>query len=317
MSTIGGSSQSSTTTAQSGPAKSLAGLPTSAWIMIALLAAGVLAMFFRWILKQHDHSWTALQDWGHAYVIPALSIYLIWLKRAEIMAERPQPFWPALSTLLLGLMCYAFFIVGVPNHMFQGASLILTLESLALFLLGPRIFRHLFLPIALLGFGVTISEQIMNTVTFRLQLIASQGAWFVLSIIGGIFSFIVELEGNTLTVAGNKLNVAEACSGMRMVVSFYALAAAVGVLGCNHWWQRTALFLLAGPVAILMNIVRVAVLGLLSLYNMDLAAGEAHMMIGTLLLLPSLLLFMSVVWALNKIVDDEPAKLATVKGTSQ
>lgn len=303
MSTVGSSSQTSANLS----AKRSGGLSTSAWIMIAVLAAGIIGMYFRWFLKQHDYSWHALQDWGHAYVIPGLSIYLIWLKRAEIMAETIRPFWPALSTFLLGLMCYVFFIVGVPNHMFQGVALVLTLQSLSLFLLGPRIFRHLFLPIALLVFAVTISQQVMDNITFRLQLIASQGAWFVLSIFGGLFNFNVDLEGNTLTVAGNKLNVAEACSGMRMVVSFFALAAAVSLLGCKHWWQRVALMLLAGPVAILMNIVRVAVLGLLSLYNMNLAAGEAHMMIGTLLLLPSLLLFMSVVWALNKIVDDEPS----------
>jgi exosortase len=301
------SSQSSHVGATHARQGALLGLSGVSWVMVGVLAVAFFSMFFRWIFKQHDHSWNALEDWGHSYVIPLLSVYLIWLKRDAIFMHRPQPFWPALSALLLGLMCYLFFIVGVANHMLQGVALILTLQAIALFLLGPRIFRHLFLPIALLVFSVTISEQIMNTVTFRLQLIASQGAWFVLSIFGGIFNFIVDLQGNTLTVAGNKLNVAEACSGMRMVVAFYALAAAVSVLGCRHWWQRVALLLLAGPVAIFMNIIRVAVLGLLSLYNTNLAAGDAHMMIGTILLLPSLLLFMGVVWALNKIVDDEPS----------
>jgi len=146
----------------------------------------------------------------------------------------------------------------------------------------------------------------MIKVTFQLQLIASKGAWLMLNIIGSIFGFLVDLEGNTLSVGGAKLNVAEACSGMRMVVAFYALAAAVGVLGCRHWWQRIALILMAAPVAIFMNVVRVAVLGLLSLGNVNLAAGEAHMLIGTLLLIPSLALFLSVVWALNKIIDETP-----------
>lgn len=275
--------------------------------MTALLGLAFMGMFFRWVFKQHDHSWSALEDWGHAYLIPGLSAYLIWMKRREILAEPLTPFWPAFAPFLLGLMCYLFFIVGVPNHMLQGVSLILTIHAVALLLTGPRIFRHLFLPLAMLVFAVTVSEQIMNIVTFRLQLIASQGSWFLLSIIGGMFNFIVDIEGNTLSVGGNKLNVAEACSGMRMLVAFYALAAAVAVLGCRHWWQRIALFLLAGPVSILMNVVRVTVLGLLSLANVNLAAGEAHILIGTLLLIPSLLLFMGVVWALNKLIDDEPA----------
>jgi exosortase/archaeosortase family protein len=92
-----------------------------------------------------------------------------------------------------------------------------------------------------------------------------------------------------------------------MVVAFYALAAAVGVMGCRHWWQRIALLLMAGPVAIFMNVVRVTVLGLLSLRDPNLAAGDAHMMIGTLLLVPSLALFLAVVWTLNRLVEDEPA----------
>ena len=274
---------------------------------VGLLAA-FAAMFFRWLLKQHEHSIGSLEDWGHAYAIPFLSLYMIWLKREELSKLTPKPFWPGLAPFLLGLMCYLFFVVGVPNHMMQGVSMILTIQAIALLVAGPRIFRHLFLPIAFMIFSVTISEQIMIKVTFQLQLIASKGAWVMLSVIGSVFGFLVDLDGNTLSVGGNKLNVAEACSGMRMVVAFYALAAAVAVLGCRHWWQRVALLLLAAPVAIFMNVIRVAVLGLLSLKNVNLAAGEAHMLIGTLLLIPSLALFLAVVWALNKIVDeDEPA----------
>jgi len=293
-------------------------LARSTWIMIGLLSLAFAGMFFRWIAKQHEHSWGALEDWGHAYLIPGLAVYLIWLKRKDILVSSPRAFWPALAPFLLGLMCYLFFIVGVPNHMLQGVSLILTLQSIALLLLGPRTFRFLFLPIMMLIFSVTVSERIMNDVTFRLQLIASEGSWFLLSIIGGIFNFIVDLNGNMLNVGGNNLSVAEACSGMRMLVAFYALAAAVAVLGSKHWWQRIALILLAGPVSILMNIIRVVVLGLLSLANVNLAAGEAHILIGTILLVPSLLLFMGVVWALNKIVhEDEPLPNAGSSATKE
>jgi hypothetical protein len=274
--------------------------------MCGIAGAAFIAMFFRWMLKQHEHSSGSLEDWGHAYVMPLLAGYLIWLKREEISKEEIRPFWPALAPFLLGLMCYLFFIVGVANHMLQGFAMVLTLEAMALLVTGPKVFRHLFLPIAFLIFSITLSEQIMIKVTFQLQLIASKGAWLMLNIIGSIFGFLVDLEGNTLSVGGAKLNVAEACSGMRMVVAFYALAAAVGVLGCRHWWQRIALILMAAPVAIFMNVVRVAVLGLLSLGNVNLAAGEAHMLIGTLLLIPSLALFLSVVWTLNKLVDESP-----------
>jgi exosortase len=274
--------------------------------MLAVLGVAFVAMFFRWILKQNEHSWGSLEDWGHAYLIPGVSAYMILQRREQLAKLTPVAFWPGLAPFVLGLVCYLFFIVGVANHMLQGVAMVLALEGAALLILGPKIFRHLFLPIAFLLFSITLSEQIMIKVTFQLQLIASKGAWVMLNMIGSIFGFLVDLDGNTLSVGGNKLNVAEACSGMRMVVAFFALAAAAGLLGCRHWWQRVALLMMAAPVAVFMNVVRVAVLGLLSLSNANLAAGEAHMMIGMLLLIPSMLLFLAVVWTLNKLVDEDP-----------
>lgn len=173
---------------------------------------------------------------------------------------------------------------------------------------GPRMMKLVFPAIAYLGMGITVSQAIMLKVTWPLQQLASQGAWVMLSVVGGLSGFAVDVDGNTLTVTNGAgeafpLNVAEACSGMRMVVAFYALGAAAALLGCSLWWQRIALLLLAGPVALLMNMVRVTVLGLLTLVDPNLAAGNAHTLIGTILLVPSLGLFLGVVWALNRVVD--------------
>jgi exosortase len=208
--------------------------------------------------------------------------------------------------LSLGVACYFYFVLGVPNHMLQGASVLLTLAGLCLLLLGTRVFEIIFLPLSYLAFGVTLADQVMTKMTFPLQLIATKGAWLILKVISlpGTW-FIVEARGNVLEITHNgvtnPLNVAEACSGMRMVVAFVALASAVAILSSPQWWQRAALVILAVPVAVLMNVVRVAVLALASLLNVDLAAGNAHMVIGTILLVPGLGLFLLVDKALKKI----------------
>ena len=89
----------------------------------------------------------------------------------------------------------------------------------------------------------------------------------------------------------------------------WLLWAIVAVVLCRHWWQRTALVLLAVPVALLMNMVRVSGLGLLTMVNKDLATGDAHMLIGTILLFPSLLLFLWIVALLNRtVIDDDRRK---------
>ncbi len=272
-----------------------------------LLVVAFGGLFFRWFRVQNLVSSTQLEDWGHAYVIPILSGYMVWKWRNEIAAIRPAVFWPGLAPFLLGIASYFWGVVGIKNHMFQGFSIILTVFGLTLLLLGPAIARYVFLPIVFLVFAVTVSERIMIELTFPLQLAASQGGYLVLSLIGAAAGFSVDVKGNLIEIIdstgqSHPLNIAAACSGMRMVVAFFALAGATALLGCRMWWQRVALMLLATPVAIIINTGRVSVLGLLSLWDSNLASGEAHTAIGTFLLLPGLGLFMAVIWALNKIV---------------
>ncbi|MBY0112644.1 MAG: exosortase [Phycisphaerales bacterium] len=294
------------------PRDRIAGLLTPAQLTaVVLLLVGVVAVFWQWFERQHRHSMGAPSDWGHAYVIPLISAYLVWRDREAITRTRTSTFWPGLLPVLLGIGSYFVAVVVVKNHMIQGLSMVLTIAGLALLLTGPRMFGRLFLPILYLVFAITISEMIMIKITFQLQLIASQGAGVLLALIGPLMGFTVDVDGNTLyiTPTGKEplpLNVAEACSGMRMVIAFFALAGAVALISSKFWWQRVAVLVLALPVAVFMNIVRVAILGIASKYSPELTKGDAHVMIGTLLLLPGLMLFLGIVWALGRVVD-EPA----------
>jgi exosortase len=304
-------------TPPSGKPPRIGGLFTpEALVMAVLIAAAFIGLFYRWFRIQNVISSTQLEDWGHAYFIPIISGYMVWRHRAELARLEPRVFWPGLAPFLLGIMCYFMGVVGIKNHMFQGFSIVLTVLGLAILILGPAFLRYLVLPIAFLVFGVSISDKIMLELTFPLQLTASQGGHFVLALIGAVAGFSAEVKGNLITIldrAGNEhpLDIAAACSGMRMVVAFFALAAATALLGCRLWWQRVALMLLAAPVAIIINIGRVSVLGLLSMADSDLASGEAHTFIGTLLLIPGLLLFLLVLWTLNKIVGPDAKQGAT------
>jgi len=291
----------------------------SGLMLTGLVGISFVILFYRWFFQQGKISLSYPEDWGHAFVIPMIAGYMVWQNRERINASSATIFWPAAIPFLLGIQAYAYNMFNVRNHMLQGMSLVLTLGALILWLVGPRMFRYLFLPVVYLVLMITISEQYMLAVTFKLQLIASQGSWLILSLIGNPFDwFTVDIDGNTLNILTNSgeilpMNVAEACSGMRMVVAFYALAIAVALLGSPKWWQRIALILLAGPVAVFMNIIRVTVLGLLMLVNPDLASGDAHTVIGTLLLIPSLLLFLSMAWILNRLISPNDEQSVAVK----
>lgn len=273
---------------------------------------GFVMLFGQWFLRQGRISVSQLDDWGHAFAVPAIAVFLLYQRRERLLKAPVEPFWPALLPLLLGIACYVFFIVAVPTHMLQGFALVLALFGFVLLVFGPQVMRVAIMPIAFMVFAVTFSERIMIAITFQLQLIASQGGYLLLTIFGYPFGIESAVEGNIIRVfdsAGDEhlLNVAEACSGMRMVVAFFALGAAMALTLCKEWWQRVAVVLLSLPVAIGLNVVRVAVLGFLTvLVDPELATGEAHMIIGTLLLIPGFILFALVVWVLNRLVHDEP-----------
>lgn len=276
--------------------------------LVAVQGLALIALFHRFFLKQHDFSMEKPQDWGHAYVIPLISGFLVWKQRREIVAVSKHAYWPGLIPFLFGIMAYFFFVVGVPNHMLQGTSIIITIFGLVLLNVGPAAMKFLFLPIIYLACGMTISEKVMILITFPLQLIASRGGYILLNVIGFLFGFHAEVSGNTIEVISkrgvSKLNIADACSGLRMLIAFLALACAVALISCKHWWQRIALILMAPVVALFMNVIRVTILGIGSMYDPDIATGDVHMLIGTILLVPSLLLFMGVVWVLNRVSED-------------
>ncbi len=301
------------TPSQGGLFASVARREPAAIAVCVFVAAAFGSLFFRWIWSQLGPGGFSLkfpEDWGHSFVIPFISGYYVWKHRAELVSAPARAYWPALVPLGFGVLSYIYFVLRYSNHMFQGFAMILTLGSVVLLLAGPRVLSVLAFPIGYLALGVTISEMVMNLVTFKLKLLASVASHHLLT----IFGVDNDLAGNLLTVypgVGKEpmpLNVADACSGMRMVIAFLALGIAVAFLSCAQWWQRIALLLLAVPIALMMNVVRVAVLAILGMVDPNLSVGEAHTFIGTLLLVPALLLYLACVWALHKMeTDPRPA----------
>ena len=101
------------------------------------------------------------------------------------------------------------------------------------------------------------------------------------------------------------LNIAEACSGMRMLMAFFALGVAMAYTGLKYTWQRTILVVFAIPTAVFVNILRVMTLGLMSIADSGFAAGDFHTFVGTLWLIPAFLIYLGIVWILKNLVIEE------------
>ena len=116
------------------------------------------------------------------------------------------------------------------------------------------------------------------------------------------------MMNDDMTLKVVPLNVAEACSGMRMLMAFLAIGTTMAFVSFRRWWQRIILVFSAFPVALIVNIVRVLVLGLLSLIDQDLGSGEVHTMVGVFLLVPAWLLFLGVAELLKRLIVEEPGQ---------
>lgn len=278
--------------------------PIVVWGLLTLLLLLAAAVFYDFLRQQVAFAVSQPSDWGHTLLIPAVGGYLIWLQRDKLLREPFVPFWPALTMLIVGVAWYAACVIGPKplfHHNLQGLGVSLALVGGAWTVLGTRAMRVLWFPLLFVClFSQTLSERMLSKFTFLLQDVAALGAYGLLLVLG----LDADRSGNTITVlhegVSHPLNVAEACSGMRMVVAFLALGTFLGYTQMRGTIQRTLMVLSAVPVAVVVNILRIASLGVLSIADSDFAAGEFHQFVGLVWMIPGLLLFLGVQWVIHQ-----------------
>lgn len=277
-----------------------------AWARVALLALAFVACFWHFLRNQGLYSLDP--DWSHAFVVPVISIYFIFENRRRIMAIPTRTAWVGIVPLVLGILLYLFssLVEAFVNHLVQGVGVMFALMGLVLLTVGWKMWKALLFPQLYLVLAIKLPPSLLGLITPTLQRLAAQGAFLLLQLAG----YDGDIEGNIITIVHEgqsiPLNVAEACSGMRMVVAFVALGVAVAAFGVPRWWQRVLLVAMALPVAVFINILRVATIGFMSTKDVGWARGDAHMFLGLLWLVPAVLLYMGIAWVLNNLfIDDQ------------
>lgn len=254
-------------------------------------------------------------DWSHAVVVPLISLYYLYQQRRHLAALPRRLCWPGLGLMLVGVLGFLLWIYPGRNNMLQGYSMILALFGLVLFLHGWGRMSVFWFPVAFLLFAVKISESIWERIAWKLQIVAAHASTFVLKVVGLVADMDAEVRGATIDLWSNgqkldPLNVAEACSGLRMLMAFVSLGVAMAFLAPRPWWQRLGMVFLTIPIAILVNVGRVSTIGFLyAKVNPELASGDIHTFIGMLMLVPAAGLFFLVGWIMDRLVlhDDEPS----------
>jgi len=299
-----------------------------------LIGLGILFLAVHWEFVQRtamiytSDDGTVRADWSHIIAIPLISIYYIYQKRDQLRQITPAICWWGLPILFAGLFSYIWWIFPGRNDMFRGYSMVISLFGLVLFLLGPAMMRVLWFPVLFMIFAVKVSDALWERIANILQDVAAIGATFVLKLLTLGIDFNVEKDGNTIKLANARLmqlyemgeipvypyamNVAEACSGLRMLMAFIALGVAMAFLFERPWWQRVVMIAMSIPIAVGVNIGRVTTIGLLALHDPALSKGDFHTFIGMLMLIPAGLIFLLLGWVMDRIIvppegSDEPS----------
>ena len=215
----------------------------------------------------------------------------------------------SLAVTLSGLALYAYGIWPGQNDYLKDLGMVVTLFGVVLMLCGPGVMRVAWFPIAFLVCAIPWPGLVYSWVAEPLQMLAADVAVGVLKLTGveamTSGTKIVMFSG-TVTTPARVLNVAEACAGMRSLMTFISLAAAIAFLSARPLWQRLAMVASAVPIAIGCNAARVAGSGLLDHYvSPQWSDGFAHQMVGMIMLLPAFVLILFVGWALDQVFIEE------------
>lgn len=254
----------------------------------ALLVAVFVALYFS-VLVHLVRQWYIDPDYSHGFLVPFLSAFLIWQRRDKLseVVRRPSSWGLLIVVFSLGLL----FLGSLGAELFlTRVSMIGTICGMIVYFSGWRLLRSMAFPLAFLLFAIPIPAVIYNEIVFPLQGIASR---FATSFLEMLNLFPIMREGNVLIMPGMRLEVVEACSGIRSLMSLLALAAGYGYLAEKSVAMRWFIFLAMIPLAIISNGTRVMITALMTNYiGPQAAEGFMHEFSGWVIFVVATALFL-------------------------
>ncbi len=262
---------------------------TLAPVLIGVVLAALLVLYLPF-LKTLVAAWNTNDDYSHGYFIPAITAYMLYTLRKELRLMLVTPGNGGLLTILAGLLILVAGKIG-SEFFLQRLSLVVVLLGIVHFLYGFNQLKKLAVPILYLLFMIPLPAIIWNKIAFPMQLFGSYLTEQVIYLIG----IPVYREGNVLHLAETTLEVVAACSGLRSLVTLFALGGALAFFSDLSMLKKWVLFLAAAPIAIFANIIRLTATAILAQnYGSEVAHGFLHDFSGILIFVLGLMLLIAV-----------------------
>jgi exosortase len=291
-------------------------LGVHAYIRIAILGSLIYGLFNKEI-GGIVNQWITDPGWSHGFLIPLFSLYFLNQSKQEILNTRTKPTYLGLLLLVAVILFYIFNTIGARYGYFKQISAVGVLGAVVLFLGGWRLLKYTWLPVTYLIFAIPLPDEILRTTTTPMRLWAASASTMILNMFpnldataNGVIIDIV-YKGKSLE---SPLNVADACSGMRLLMTFVALGVAMAYLHYRPTWQRLVLLASTVPIAIICNIVRVTITGFIYvLGDPQYAQGIYHDLMGIAMLPLAFGLYGALAWFMeNLFVENDETKTPDV-----
>jgi exosortase len=273
-------------------------------LSLLLLTIAIVIWAYWSTLAEVTDRWANDPQYSHGFLVPLFSCYLLWTRRGQLAAADLGPRWWG-----LGIVALAVVARLVSHFIYQPwldtGSFLICLAGLAAAAGGRRSLVWSAPAILFLVFMLPLPYRFQTMLGGSLQRVATIASTYALQTLG----VPAVAEGNVILLTNTRLGVIEACNGLSMLLTFFALATAVAILAQRTLAEKVVVFLSAVPIAILANVARITATGLLYEGSHDrLARVVFHDMAGWLMMPLALGMLFVVLFVLGRTIVPDSAQ---------
>lgn len=259
-------------------------------VISGAVAVAAFVALYSHVIQKLVRDWSVDENYSHGFLIVPLSLYFAWERRRALTEATHTPSNAGLLIILGSLVTLVAGTIGAELFLMR-ISMIGVIAGTVWFVFGSEHLRILRFPIAFLLLMIPLPGIVFNQIAFPLQLLASRCGEFALQAL----EIPVLREGNVIILANTRLEVAEACSGIRSLISLLTLGIVLGYFTDSRWTVRSLIALSTIPVAIAANGLRVAGTGIAAHFvGAAAATGFLHTFSGWLMFVAASALLLAI-----------------------